>query len=138
MTDSADDTIDSEELPIHVLLVEDEPDLRSTLRYNLKRNGYAVTDAANGKDALAALQKRDDPRGPVEIIVSDVMMPVMDGISFREAQERDAALSEIPVVVFSAHGNVAETAARMHAAGHLQKPLRAGDLLQTIERAARN
>ena len=42
--------------PIHLLLVEDEPDLRNTLRYNLKRNGYVVTDVGNGKEAVEALK----------------------------------------------------------------------------------
>jgi FixJ family two-component response regulator len=57
-------------------------------------------------------------------------------MSFRAEQERDDDLRDIPVVVFSAYGDVAETAVKMHAVAHLQKPLRAGDLLATIERAA--
>src|SRR5690554_2489838 len=72
--------------PLHLLLVEDEPDLRNTLRYNLKKLGYRVSEAPNGQAALALITRLEEEQdAPVELIVSDVMMPVMDGIAFCKA-----------------------------------------------------
>src|SRR5687767_14983145 len=104
---SADDTLESEELPIHVLLVEDEPDLRTSLRYNLKRNGYAVTDAANGKLALDAL-RATTAAGPVEIIISDIMMPVMDGHALVKAVRAEPGMGEMPFMFLTAKGDAAD------------------------------
>ncbi|MFN3875156.1 MAG: response regulator transcription factor, partial [Flavobacteriales bacterium] len=58
-----------------VLLVDDEPDIIELLRYNLEREGYAVSTAQNGKDALK-LAKAERP----DLIVLDIMMPGMDGV----------------------------------------------------------
>src|SRR5688500_6465209 len=71
--------------PIHVLLVEDEPDLRSTLRYNLKRSGYLVTQAANGVEALDRVRQVKDA---IDLVISDVMMPQMDGIQLARELRR--------------------------------------------------
>src|SRR3990170_259725 len=98
-------TLESEELPVHVLLVEDEPDLRTSLRYNLKRSGYAVTDAGNGAEALAAL-KADGPA--VEIVISDVMMPVMDGHALVRAVRADPVTAELPFMFLTAKGDTAD------------------------------
>lgn len=122
--------------PPCVLVVDDDLGIRMSVGAILESNGYRVELAANGAEALEKL--RDGNTARPSLILLDVMMPVMDGMTFRAEQERDDALRDIPVVVFSAYGDVAETAVKMHAVGHLQKPLRAGDLLATIERAARN
>jgi CheY-like chemotaxis protein len=63
----------------------------------LTRNGWKTTEAVNGQEALDLLEtERPD------LIVSDLMMPVMDGFAFIEALGEDAELSEIPVVVLTA------------------------------------
>ena len=61
-----------------VMVVEDESELRTTLEYNLSREGYRVVEASHGQEALEIL-RRD---GMVGVIISDVMMPVMDGVAF--------------------------------------------------------
>lgn len=59
----------------NILVVDDEPDIRELIEYNLKKEGYEVTTAANGKEAIA-LSKRNIP----DLIILDIMMPEMDGI----------------------------------------------------------
>lgn len=131
-----EETIESEELPVHVLLVEDEPDLRSTLRYNLKRNGYAVTDVGNGREALTAL-KADGP--PVEIVVSDVMMPVMDGHALVRAVRGDPASTELPFMFLTAKGETADRVEgfRLGADDYLTKPFDIEELLARVQVLAR-
>ena len=137
----ADDTMDGgEEAPIHVLLVEDEPDLRNTLRYNLKRNGYAITDVGNGKEALDALKRAADAeRGPVEIVLSDVMMPVMDGHALVKAVRAEAATRELPFMFLTAKGQPADRVEgfRLGADDYLTKPFDLEELLARVQVLAR-
>lgn len=131
-----EETVESEEQPVHVLLVEDEPDLRSTLRYNLKRAGYAVTDVSNGQDALAALRNHAPP---VEIVVSDVMMPVMDGHALVRAVRADAATAELPFMFLTAKGDTADRVEgfRLGADDYLTKPFDIEELLARVQVLAR-
>ncbi len=68
-----------------VLLVEDEPGVRSLARLVLLQQGYAVVEAANGREAAAVMAQR---RGPVQLLLTDVRMPGMGG---RELAERLSA-----------------------------------------------
>ena len=78
-----------------VLVVDDEPQVRATIREALSLEGYDVTEASNGAEALALL-----PTVLPEVIVLDLWMPVMDGWAFRRAQAVSHA--QIPVIVISA------------------------------------
>ena len=76
-----------------ILVVDDDPDTRNLLQLVLELEGYAVDTAANGLDALQrARQVRPD------VIVLDLMMPLMDGCGFRVAQLKDPRLAAVPVV----------------------------------------
>lgn len=93
--------------------------------------GYDAVGATNGREALARL--RASAALPC-LILLDLMMPVMDGRGFREAQLLDHELAKIPVVVVSAYGNSAKHAEELGAVAHLDKPLKLATLLQLIER----
>lgn len=137
---AADDTLDSHEGPIHLLLVEDEPDLLKTLRYNLKQTGeYAVTTAANGKEALDALATAAASSGPIEIIVSDIMMPVMDGHALVKAVRGDPAMAELPFMFLTAKGDAADRVEgfRLGADDYLAKPFDIEELLARVQVLAR-
>ncbi len=69
-----------------------------------------------------------------DLILLDLMMPIMDGWQFRREQAQDPSLSAIPVVVLSADGNVRQKAASLHADGYLQKPVDVENLLEVIQR----
>lgn len=129
-----DETVESIQAPIRVLLVEDEPDLRNTLRYNLKRNGYAVTDAANGQLALEQLHTL-----PIEIIISDVMMPVMDGHALVKAVRADARTAELPFMFLTAKGETGDRVEgfRLGADDYLTKPFDIEELLARVQVLAR-
>ena len=115
-----------------VLLVDDEADMRDTLADILQDLGYEVATAANGREALRRLESEPAP----SVILLDLMMPVMDGWTFRNEQARRPGVSEIPVWVFSATGD-AHDAARMNAAGYFAKPVDVSRLLNTLETCCR-
>jgi CheY-like chemotaxis protein len=91
-----------------------------------------VSTAANGREALALLRGRERP----QLILLDLSMPVMSGWEFCRHRQRDPALASIPVVVFSADGDLGQTASSLGAAGYLQKPLEPEALVHTIRHHA--
>ena len=115
----------------HVLVVDDDPDIRAAMIEVLEESGHQATGAANGNEAL--VQLRANPEHPC-LILLDLMMPVMDGREFREQQMLDPALSPIPVIVISAFRDVEQTAAQMKVAAHVKKPVRLSDLVELVER----
>jgi CheY-like chemotaxis protein len=85
--------------PLHrVLLVEDDHALRETIADVLSDEGFEVACACNGRDALEKLAHGQLP----DLIVLDLVMPVMDGWAFRDAQRKRPDLAQIPMVVLSA------------------------------------
>jgi CheY-like chemotaxis protein len=113
-----------------ILVVEDDAATRDALAMVLAAEGYSVVGAANGQEALSRLHTAPRP----DLILLDLMMPVMDGWQFRREQAQDPALAGIPVVVLSADSNVQQKAASLHAAGYLQKPVDIENLLDAIGR----
>lgn len=112
----------------HILIVEDDFDIRDTLSQILADEGYRVSTAANGREALDLLATGALP----SIILLDLMMPVMNGWQFRAAQRQDARLSGIPVVVISADAGVFQRADVLDAAAILKKPVQLDELLEKV------
>ncbi len=81
-----------------VLIIEDDADLREMMAQLLTIEGFRAATAINGRDALDYLKRGDRP----EVILLDLMMPVMDGWEFRRMQRRDPRVADVPVVVLSA------------------------------------
>ena len=109
----------------HLLVVEDDDDLREDLAELLRMKGFAVRTAANGAEALDDLRAAPKPC----LILLDLMMPVMDGWRFREEQLRDQTLASLPVVVVS---GVADQTAALQAHALLRKPVKLPELLQLV------
>jgi CheY-like chemotaxis protein len=105
-----------------ILVIDDEPDVRDGLAEALRSEGYAVRTAGNGEEALRELRG-----GLVGLILLDLMMPVMDGWQFRQAQKRDPRLASIPVVVVTASG-----ADFRDADAVLRKPFDLADLVRVV------
>ena len=112
-----------------VLVVDDDPDIRLTLHDILENEGYAVVLASNGADALAAL-KLIKPR----LILLDLSMPVMDGRQFRDAQQQDPVLAQIPTIVMTAADRVREKVLPMAVVNWIAKPVQLDDLLNVVAR----
>jgi CheY-like chemotaxis protein len=113
-----------------ILIVEDDADLREALSEVLRDEGYAVTSAADGQEALDRLRRELRP----SLILLDLTMPVMNGWQFRAEQRQDPDLSEIPVVVLSAGEHLAQQMSPLGIDDFVPKPIELGHLLQKIER----
>lgn len=111
-----------------VLVVDDDREVRESLRDLLQLDGYKVKTATDGQDALEQLRGGLRPC----IILLDLMMPAMDGQHFRAEQLRDPQLAHIPVVVLSGHYDP-QNAASLGAVASLCKPVDIGTVLQLIE-----
>jgi CheY-like chemotaxis protein len=111
-----------------VLVVEDEEVVRDAMEPLLEEEGYQVSVAENGREALRLLHTESLP----DIIVLDLRMPVMNGWEFRTIQKDDPRLGRIPVVAVSADGSA--QAAAVSAQAFLRKPVDAKELLATMGR----
>jgi CheY-like chemotaxis protein len=112
-----------------VLVVDDDALIRDTLATALSDEGYSVRVARDGRVALDTLnQWRPD------LIVLDLMMPVMDGPAFRAAQSAEATTAAIPVIVLSAAHNLHRQTKDLGAAAVFAKPFDLVALLDAIER----
>lgn len=112
-----------------VLVVDDDPDIRDLLVSVLRDDGYDAEAARNGREALDLLE-----RWPADVVVLDLMMPVMDGWTFAE-RLREKRLA-IPIVVLSAATDVKRHAERLGAADVVAKPFDIDLLLPRIARLA--
>lgn len=108
-----------------LLLVEDDGELRQSLCDLLQDAGFEVECAENGRVALTYLE---DSVAPC-VVLLDLMMPVMNGWEFREAQSRNEKISGIPVVIVTADGRADLKAETLGAVGYLRKPIQVDRLL---------
>ncbi|MDB4981197.1 MAG: Response regulator receiver protein [Myxococcales bacterium] len=113
-----------------VLVVEDDVDILRAIVQVLEDEGFPVRTAENGQAALETLRASHEL--PPCVILLDLMMPVMDGWSFRATQLRDPFLSHIPVILLTAGGGAAEKAEIAQANGALRKPVDLELLLETL------
>lgn len=83
-----------------ILVVEDDPALLSFIYQGLESEGYHTLQATNGLEALSLLEKEE-----VDLILSDVMMPEMDGMEFCQQVKKNIAFSHIPTILLTAQAN---------------------------------
>jgi CheY-like chemotaxis protein len=102
-----------------VLVIDDEPDVRWLIRMSLERAGFEVLDAEDGLRGVALAMKQHP-----DVIVLDLMMPVMDGYTVLDELAKDARTAGIPVLVLSARAIPAEAkrATEAGARRFLEKP----------------
>jgi CheY-like chemotaxis protein len=112
-----------------ILIIEDDADIRESLQQVLELEGYTVYTAGNGKEGLALLQRIERP----SLILLDLMMPIMNGWEFLEAQRADAQVADVPVVIVSAANDVSKIS---RAAEIVKKPVDLDQLLDLIARYA--
>lgn len=113
-----------------ILVVEDDTSIRELLVELLESEGYQVASAINGLEGLKYLQSSGNP----DLILIDLMMPVMDGYSFRTEQLKNPEWSKIPTVVMSAEANAKEKMKNFSITAFLSKPVELDTILKTVSR----
>jgi CheY-like chemotaxis protein len=114
-----------------VLVVEDDADTLDAIATILEDAGYAVLRAANGREALERL---DDGAPHCDLILLDLLMPVMNGWTFRRRQRATLAIAGIPVLLMSAGAHLAVVRDELNADGCMTKPVDELELLELVRR----
>jgi CheY-like chemotaxis protein len=113
-----------------VLVVEDHVDTAEAFAIIFEARGLKVSVASNGADALAILEHDQD----FCAILLDLMMPGMDGRTFRRAQRADARMADIPVIIVSGDPTISDAARQLGVTNFLQKPIDPVELVRAVER----
>jgi two-component system, OmpR family, alkaline phosphatase synthesis response regulator PhoP len=118
----------------HILVVEDEEDILELLRYNLAKEGYRVTGAASGEEARRTLRS-----APPNLIVLDLMLPGVDGLTICRELKQDPRTREIPIIMLTAKGEEADIVAGLElgADDYLTKPFSLRVLLARLRAVLR-
>lgn len=111
--------------PKTILIVEDDADIRESLREAFEDEGYQVRCAANGLEGLEALRKFEAP----SIVLLDLVMPLMTGNELYAAMQADPKLAGIPVIISTSDPSRAPSGVVL-----LRKPIQLRTLLTTVER----
>jgi DNA-binding NtrC family response regulator len=114
----------------HILVVDDEPNLRKVLRSLLEQSGYGTTTAASGSEALELVRSQDP-----DLVLTDVRMPGMDGLEL--LRELQAGFPEIPVVILTAYATVDLAVEAMKRGAHdfIAKPFDKAKVKTVIQKA---
>jgi CheY-like chemotaxis protein len=113
-----------------ILIVEDDAPLREALSQVLSDEGYELSSARDGLEAVNFLKKGNRP----DVILLDLSMPVVNGWEFRMFQKRDPDLARIPVILITAGGYTREEVAWLEPSALLSKPIDLPFLLSTIRK----
>ncbi|MFI5306178.1 MAG: sigma-54-dependent transcriptional regulator [Polyangiales bacterium] len=121
-------------MPARILVVDDEKNIRRTLRMVLEGPGYDVVEAGSAEEALARLEEDD-----IDLAVLDVRLPAMSGIDALDRIRKRPGSDAMPVIMISGHASLAEavSAVQLGAVDFLEKPLDRDRVLVSIENALR-
>ena len=113
-----------------ILIVDDSAVSRRMLAFVLKNHGYTVGTAVNGRDALEHIDRQ-----AFDLIIADLSMPEMDGITLLKHIRADARTQDLPFIMLTASGvDRDRVAARAEGAdGFLTKPSSSWELLETVK-----
>ena len=116
--------------PVTILVIDDEPSIRRGLAQLLRRDGYRVETAANGRHALAQLHAQ-----PYDVILSDLRMPELDGRAFFTVLQQHYPALRQRVIFLTGNGDTADSQAFLMQCGQpwLRKPCPIAVLRRTIQ-----
>lgn len=122
------------ENPVEVLIVDDDPTNRAVCRGCLQRTGYRIREAEDGRAALEEIGKHVP-----DVIIMDVMMPVMDGLECTRTLRADPDTRDIPIIIVSALARTEDILAGLEAGAdeYISKPIRSSELTLRVQSMVR-
>jgi CheY-like chemotaxis protein len=111
-----------------IFVVDDNPDVLATTLAVFSKRGYDVVGASNGIDAIKMVRTVYP-----DLIISDIVMPQMDGFKFFKQLKDTPFTAAIPILMISGHGQMVDIFVAMGCAGFLIKPFSTRDLLNKVE-----
>jgi two-component system chemotaxis response regulator CheY len=120
-------------MPKKIMTVDDSASVRQMVSFTLKNAGYDVIEAADGKDALAKLA------GPVDMVITDLNMPNMDGITLIKNLRANAACKFIPIIMLTTESQAGkkQEGKEAGATGWIVKPFKPEQLLAVVQKVLR-
>ena len=118
-----------------ILYVDDSPTMRSSVSFCLRNAGYRVAEAVDGEDGLQKLQSIKDEGEALSLIITDINMPRMDGITFI-SRVRESEFKFVPILVLTTEGeeSVIQKGRTAGASGWLMKPFQPENLLWAVKK----
>ncbi|MEK7389317.1 MAG: response regulator [Elusimicrobiota bacterium] len=121
-----------------LLIVDDEPSLVLLMRTVLEKSGHEIEEAYHGQEALAKLGvDPDNPNAPLpDLVLLDVMMPILDGFAVAAAMRDHPRTAKIPILIVTAKGDMRSLFEAMpQVAGFFQKPFNPSSLREAVLKA---
>ena len=118
-----------------ILIVESSANVRRYLAMTLSRAGFLIEQVQNGKEAIAFLNKRLQTGLDIDVVITDLELPQMEGFKLLTDIRADAALQNLPVVVLTARNNENDQklALALGAKAYFSKPYREEELVKTLQ-----
>ena len=112
------------------LVVEDSPTMRQMIAFSLKRLNAVIIEAVDGLDALRKLSGEEK----IDLILTDINMPVMDGLKLVSMVRQNASLRDIPIIIITTEGaeEDRERGLALGANAYIAKPIQSSHLIRTI------
>jgi DNA-binding response OmpR family regulator len=111
-----------------ILIVDDDPDIRLFLEFGLKKAGFEILQAANGVKALDILKEHTP-----DLIITDAMMPVLDGYGLIQAAKKETAWRRIPLIMLTGRDGEKTTEGTFQPDAYMKKPFATAAILEKIE-----
>jgi len=112
----------------NVLVIDDEEEIVNAARRMLERSGYDVDTALNGKQGMDLVNKSRP-----DVVITDIIMPIMDGYEFFKSLKRENLTSDIPVIILTARPNMEDSFRALGVEGFLTKPFTGDSLVNKIK-----
>ncbi|NVL90488.1 MAG: response regulator [Desulfobacterales bacterium] len=119
----------------HILFIDDSPTIRSSVSFCLRNAGYKVTEAIDGEDGLQKMESMKEETQSLSLIITDINMPRMDGITFiLKVKETEFKFVPILVLTTEAEESLIKKGREAGAAGWLLKPFQPEQLLWAVKK----
>ncbi|MBN2401093.1 MAG: response regulator [Spirochaetes bacterium] len=121
----------------YIMAIDDSATIRTSIAFVLKETGLPIEQAENGSDALKKIQDIRQSGGDVLLYITDVNMPVMDGLSFVKELRKSDKFTPVLMLTTESENSMIKAGKEAGASGWITKPFKADQLLNTVKKLIR-